>query len=322
MDGDAALDARHHLVLDADVGEGAAHHHFVVAASCAVGVEVHRPHLMLDQILAGRAVALDRAGGRDVVGGDGIEEEAEDARADDVGQRLRRRLHVGEVGRVLHIGRAIGPAIGEAALDLDLSPVLVALEDVAVAGAEHLPRDHLADQLGDLRRGRPDVLQVDRLAVLAHAERLARDVDLERAGERVGDDQRRRGEIVRAHVRIDAALEVAVAGEHRAGDEVVRVDRLGDRLGQRPGIADAGRAAVADEVEAERVEMLLQPGLGEVLGHHLRARRERRLHPRLRLQPLLVRLLGEQPAPISTLGLEVLVHDVIAAMTTWPSAIS
>ena len=148
--------------------------------------------------------------------------------------------------------------------------------------------------VGDLRRGRPDVLQVDRLAVLAHAERLARDVDLERAGERIGDDERRRGEIVRAHVRIDAALEVAVAGKHRAGDEVVLVDRLGDRLRQRPGIADAGRAAIADEVEAERVEMLLQPGLLQIFGHHLRARRERGLHPGLRLQALLVRLLGEQ----------------------------
>jgi hypothetical protein len=32
MAGDAALDAGRHLVLDADVGEGAAHHHFMIAA--------------------------------------------------------------------------------------------------------------------------------------------------------------------------------------------------------------------------------------------------------------------------------------------------
>ena len=34
--GDAALDAGDHLVLDADVGEGAAHHHLVIAAPRAV----------------------------------------------------------------------------------------------------------------------------------------------------------------------------------------------------------------------------------------------------------------------------------------------
>src|SRR5262249_9110175 len=40
--GHAALDSRHHLVLEPDIGEGTAHHHFVVAAPCAVLIEVGR----------------------------------------------------------------------------------------------------------------------------------------------------------------------------------------------------------------------------------------------------------------------------------------
>jgi len=32
VESETALDARHHLVLEADVGKGAAHHHFVIAA--------------------------------------------------------------------------------------------------------------------------------------------------------------------------------------------------------------------------------------------------------------------------------------------------
>jgi hypothetical protein len=47
------------------------------------------------------------------------------------------------------------------------------------------------------------------------------EVDVHRAGERVGHHQRRRGEVVGAHVRVDAALEVAVARQHRHRDEVV-----------------------------------------------------------------------------------------------------
>ena len=60
--GDAALDAWDDLVLDSDVGEGAAHHHFVVAAAGAVGVEVGAGDLVLGEILAAGAVQFDRAG--------------------------------------------------------------------------------------------------------------------------------------------------------------------------------------------------------------------------------------------------------------------
>src|SRR5580704_1840244 len=42
------LDAWHHLVADADVGEGAAHHDFVVTAPRAVAIEILWLSLMLD----------------------------------------------------------------------------------------------------------------------------------------------------------------------------------------------------------------------------------------------------------------------------------
>ena len=48
------------------------------------------------------------------------------------------------------------------------------------------------------------------------------EVEVDRAGERVGDDERRRREVVRAHLGVDAPLEVAVAAEHRGGDERAR----------------------------------------------------------------------------------------------------
>src|SRR6185436_20879576 len=59
-------------------------------------------------------------------------------------------------------------------------------------------------------------------------------------------------------------------------------------------VADARRAAVADEVEAERVEARVELRGLEVVGHDLRAWREARLHPRLLLQPLLQRLLRDE----------------------------
>ncbi len=48
------------------------------------------------------------------------------------------------------------------------------------------------------------------------AERLVDEVEVHAAGERVRDDERRRGEVVRLHLGMDARLEVPVAGEHGA----------------------------------------------------------------------------------------------------------
>src|SRR5205807_2833664 len=70
--GDAAFGAGGEQVAQADVGEGAAGHDAVVPAARAVAVEVHRADAVLHQVAAGGAVLLDRAGGRDVVGGDRV----------------------------------------------------------------------------------------------------------------------------------------------------------------------------------------------------------------------------------------------------------
>ena len=236
------------LVPEPDVGEGAADHHLVVAAPRAVGVEVPRLDALLDQVAPGGAVLLDRPGGRDVVGGDRVAEQRQHPRAVDRldARRARpaspRRRAAPDVGRV-------GPGVAVALGHLDRIPGLVALEDLAVVAGEHLRGDRLADHLLDLARVGPDVAQVDRLAVGALAERLGGQVDVHPPGQRVGDDQRRAGEVVRLHVLVDPALEVTVAGQHRADRQVLLLDRRRDLGRQRPGVADAGRAAVADQVE-------------------------------------------------------------------------
>jgi hypothetical protein len=51
--------------------------------------------------------------------------------------------------------------------------------------------------------------------------------------------------------RIDSSLEVAVAAQHGGGNQVSALDRLADRRRQRAAVADAGRAPVAHQVEAQ-----------------------------------------------------------------------
>jgi len=126
------------------------------------------------------------------------------------------------------------------------------------------------------------------------AERIGREVDAHAAGERVGDDQRGRGEVVRLDGRMDASLEVPVARQHRGDDQVARVDRGVDPVVDRPGVADARGAAVPDQVEAEPVQVRLQPGALQVVRDDLAARREGRFDPRLDGQPAPERVACDQ----------------------------
>src|SRR5205085_5407285 len=97
----------------------------------------------------------------------------------------------------------------------------------------------------------------------------------------------RRCEVVRLHLGMNTGLEVAVAREDGADHQVALADRGRDLVREGTGVADARRAAVADGVETELVEIFVQTRLFVVAGHDLRARSQRRLHPRLALQAAL-----------------------------------
>src|SRR3954449_8219030 len=93
-----------HLVAQPDVGERAADHHLVVAAAGAVGVEVALLDAVLVEVQRRRRALLDRARGRDVVGGDGVAELGQHARALDVLRRLRRLRDLLEERGAAHVG--------------------------------------------------------------------------------------------------------------------------------------------------------------------------------------------------------------------------
>ena len=94
---------------------------------------------------------------------------------------------------------------------------------------------------------------------------------------------------------MDAALEIAVAAEHRHHVELLLLDRRLDFItGQWAAVADAGRAPVTDEVEAQLLEVGHQPGRLQVVGDHPRARRQAGLDRRRHFQPALDGPLGQQ----------------------------
>ena len=249
---------------------------------------------MFLQPLAGRAVGLDIAGRADVIGGDRIAQDQQRLGIDDVLHRFGCHGQAIEIGRIGDIRRTRAPLIGFRSRHVDRLPVLVALVDIGIARPEHRAIQRPCHDVRHFGIGWPDVLQIDIDAIGAGADRGGGEILDHRALQRIGHHQRRAGEEIGAHVGADAAFEIAVARNHRGGDQPVLVDRFADRFGERPRIADARGAAIADEVEADVVEVVLQPGLDQVVGDHLAPRRERGLDPRLGFQPQFVGLFGDE----------------------------
>ena len=142
---------------------------------------------------------------------------------------------------------------------------------VCEAGVEFLKNLGLEGGLhfvADFLEAGPDVFQENIHAGAVFGDGFLGEVDVHAAGERVGDDERGRHEEVGADVLVNTGLEVAVAREDSGGDEVVFDDGGFDLGSERAGVADAGRAAVADDLEAELVEVGLEAGGLEVILHN------------------------------------------------------
>ena len=232
-----------------------------------------------------------------MIGGHRVAEQGEHAGLADGLDRPGLRRQADEEGRLLDVGRVGLPFIDRPALDRNLIPLRAEGVDIGVHCAVIFRIvGKTQGRLQFLRRG-PDIRQIDRLAVLADAQRFCRQVEVHRAGQGVGDHQGGRGEIIGLDQGVDAPLEIAVAAEHRRRHQLVTLDRRADRLGQGTAVADAGGAAVADHRETKLLQPGQQAALLEIGGDHARTRGEAGLDPRFLLQSLLDRLFGEQAGP-------------------------
>ena len=117
---------------------------------------------------------------------------------------------------------------------------------------------------------------------------------------------------------MNARLEISVPGKDRRRDQIVIVDRFLDLGMKRPGIADAGGAAVADKVEPELIEISLQSRLLEIIGTTREPGASEVLTAGLTRSPRSTAFFASKPAASITLGLLVLVQLVIAAIRTLP----
>ena len=291
---DAAFHARDEQVLEPNIGKSAARHHVIVAAPRAIGVEVARCHAALDQIFSCRAVGGDVARRGDVIGGDGIAQQSQNARPVDILDVRHFHGQFLEEGRMLDVGRGFIPLIEITLSHLDLVPKIASGKYIRVFLAKHFRVEARSQRIEDFLRRRPDFFQVDRLVVFTFADGFSIQVNVHRPGQGIGHDQRRRCQVIGFDQGMNAPLEVAVARNDRRGDEVPAADGFRHLARQRAAVADAGGAAVADHVEAQFGERFEQVRLLEIFRDHARAGRQAGLDVWLDRQPFFDGLPGDQ----------------------------
>ena len=142
---------------------------------------------------------------------------------------------------------------------------------------------------------RPEIAKVHRLARWVVAQRIVGQVDIRPAGQRIGHHQRRGGQVVRSHVRMDAGLKISISRKHRRGNQVGLADGLHHLARQRAAVSNTCRAAITHNVESQFRQRLKQPRLLQIFGDDPRAGRHTGLYIRLNSQTTFHRIFRKQP---------------------------
>ena len=206
-----------------------------------------------------------------MVGGHRIPEDAQCTSPADFRDGAGLHPELGEERRLLDVGGVAVPLVNVAHARRDFVPLRILGREVGVECPEDLGLEGRLQGVAHLGEAGPDVLQEHR-SVRALADGLGGQVLVNPASQREGHHQRRRHQEVGLDVLMDAGFEVAVARQDRGSHQVVLQHRFFDLGVERTRVADAGGAAVAHRLEAQLIEVGLEPGLVEVIGDHSAAR--------------------------------------------------
>lgn len=142
--------------------------------------------------------------------------------------------------------------------------------------------------------GRPDVAEENRLALLVVTERGGIKVKVHSASKSVGNNERRRSQVVGTGVRMDTSLEVSVSGEDSGGDHITINNGVLNAFWDLTRVTDAGHATIASSCEAKLIHVLTDASGLVVLGNDVGAGGERLFDVRLGAEALFNGILGEK----------------------------
>src|SRR6202034_2383858 len=136
------------------------------------------------------------------------------------------------------VGRVRLPLVDVTGWKLQPLPVAVAVADRRIFLAEALAAQPLLNRVRTFLLRWPDVLEVNRRAVLVVPQRIAVEVVADLAGQRISDDERRTHQIIRAHINIHATLKIPIAAQHRNSNQAMLANAVRNVRRQRARVAD------------------------------------------------------------------------------------
>ena len=145
----------------------------------------------------------------------------------------------------------------------------------------------------DLFIRRPDILEHDRVTILIVAQHILFDVETNSTGDSIGHHQRRRCQECLFGVRVNPAIEVTVARQHRGGIQIPFDHFFLDFRVQRTGHAITGGTGKGHHIKALLLQLWQQTGLFQIHFYRLGTGRQGAFHPRLADQTQLVRITGQ-----------------------------
>jgi hypothetical protein len=282
-----------HLVDESHVSEGTSSHDLIVTSAGSVGVEVLIGDSALSKEASSRGVLGDLSSGGDVIGGDGVTHVQEAVSVVNVRDGLEFSLGALEEGRVVDVGGVVVPRVEFTFGGLEVLPHLGSLEDVVVNVNEHLRLDASFGNDLDFITSGPDVGEENVFAVLVLSERLGLEIVVDGTGKGVGDDKRRRGQVVGSGVGMDSALEVSVSGKDGGGDHIVVDNGVLDLVGDISRVSNAGHTSVTSGGETKIFEVGLDSSFLEVFSDDVRSGGKRALDVRVDSQALLNGVAGK-----------------------------
>ena len=197
----------------------------------------------------------------------------------------------------VHADGAVAQEMTEQARERERAHALVRLRhrEFEVAGAQHVPGFVRADCVERRLEPHDHAVLAEHEPIGAHPLAVRpQELVVRRAGERAAVLQRQRHAValaLRDQLALNRSRERAIVGraEHSCAAgarQIFDSARHAVRHEHRSTRDEASRAAVADEVEADLVELAEQVRRDEIVGDDLRAGRQARLHPRLAREAL------------------------------------
>lgn len=145
-----------------------------------------------------------------MISGNGISEAAEHIGTIDVLDLGEAELSGLEERRVVDVGRVILPFVLKGFFSLKAVPSVGSLGDLGIDFSEHLRGQTGGDHIIDFSSGGPDISEKNWLSIGISSNRLSFEVNIDLAGNGIGHNQRRGGEIVSLDKRMHSGFEVSV----------------------------------------------------------------------------------------------------------------